>query len=44
MFQALQILKSAYWNGHLSAANQASQHLNVLLMSLDAAMDKDGGN
>jgi len=44
MFQALQILKSAYWNGHISAATQAFQHLDALLMSLNAAMDEDGGD
>jgi len=42
MFQALQILKSAYRNGHISAATQASQHLDALLMCLDAAEDEDG--
>jgi len=44
MFQALQILKSAYRNGHISAATQASQHLDALLVSLDAATDEDGGD
>ena len=43
MFQALQILKSAYRNGHISAATQASQHLDALLISLDSATDEDGG-
>ncbi len=42
MFQALQILKSAYCNGHILAATQASQHLDALLMCLDAAEDEDG--
>ena len=36
-------LKSAYQNGHISAATQASQHLDALLMSLDEA-DENGGD
>ena len=41
MFQALQILKSVYWNGHISAVTQASQHLNALLKCLDAEDDEE---
>ena len=36
VFEALQILKSAYRNGHIAATEQASQHLNALITSLSA--------
>jgi hypothetical protein len=39
IFEALQILKSAYRNGHISALCQASQHIDVLIMSFDSAND-----
>ena len=42
IFQALQILKSAYRNEHISAVSQASHHLDALLICLDAAEDEDG--
>ena len=35
-FEALQLLKSAYRNGHISAAEEAAQHLDVLLDSSEA--------
>lgn len=41
IFQALQILKSAYRNGHISAVSQAAQHLEALHVSLDTAKDGD---
>lgn len=36
IFDALQILKSAHHNGHLTAAHQAAQHLNALISEFDA--------
>jgi hypothetical protein len=39
IFEGLQILKSAYWNGHLSAVSQAAQSFEVLIQSLDDALD-----
>ena len=35
-FEGLQILKSAYWNGHLTAAEQARGHIFALLQTQDA--------
>jgi hypothetical protein len=37
IFEALQILKSAYRNGHIAAAQQSALHLDALIESLDAA-------
>jgi hypothetical protein len=42
VFKALQILKSAYRNGHIAAAQQAANHLDVLIESLDAAKSDEG--
>jgi len=44
IFQALQILKSAYRNGHISAVSQAAQHLEALVMALDAVEDSEDGD
>jgi len=35
IFEALQILKSAYRNGHITAAHQAGQHIDTLIMMFD---------
>jgi hypothetical protein len=35
IFEALQVLKSAYRNGHVAAAHQAGQHIDVLIMAFD---------
>ncbi|TFK39059.1 hypothetical protein BDQ12DRAFT_665820 [Crucibulum laeve] len=35
VFLALQILKSAYRNGHISAVHQAGEHVNALIVALD---------
>ena len=35
IFEGLQILKSAYRNGHVAAARQAGQHIDSLIMELD---------
>ena len=35
IFEGLQILKSAYHNGHVAAARQAGQHIDSLIMELD---------
>ncbi|KAF5353004.1 hypothetical protein D9757_014962 [Collybiopsis confluens] len=35
MFQALQILKGAYRNGHISATQQAAQHIVDFMAALD---------
>ena len=42
IFEALQILKSAYRNGHITAAEQAGHHLDALIASLDAVESDDG--
>jgi hypothetical protein len=42
IFEALQILKSAYRNGHTAAAEQAAHHLDALIASLDAAEAGEG--
>ena len=42
LFECLQLLKSAYRNGHLKAADEAVAHLNTLLdgfVELDSADD-----
>ena len=36
IFEALQILKSAYRNGHIAAVNQAAQHVDALIMELES--------
>ena len=35
VFEGLQILKSGYRNGHISAASQAAGHLEALIAGLD---------
>ena len=35
VFGALQILKSAYRNGHIAAVDQAGQHIDALITSLE---------
>ena len=35
MFEALQILKSAYHNGHIVAVYQAAEYMDVLIERLD---------
>ncbi|KIK33092.1 hypothetical protein CY34DRAFT_100222, partial [Suillus luteus UH-Slu-Lm8-n1] len=43
VFENLQLLKSAYRNGHISAASDAEQHLDSLIAALrDNTDDKDG--
>ena len=41
MFESLQLLKSAYWNGHSLAADDATQHLDVLITALEDEVDND---
>ena len=41
IFEALQILKSAYHNGHGAAARQAGQHIDALIMELDGFEELD---
>ena len=40
IFEALQILKSAYWNGHISASNAAEQRYLELMQDL-SIVDND---
>ncbi|KAF8799818.1 hypothetical protein BYT27DRAFT_7119115, partial [Phlegmacium glaucopus] len=40
VFEALQILKSAYRNGHVAAVNQAAQHIDALIMDLEGFRDE----
>jgi hypothetical protein len=35
VFENLQLLKSGYRNGHISAANDAKQHIESLIASFD---------
>lgn len=35
VFESLQLLKSAYRNGHISAASDAKQHIDSLIASFD---------
>ncbi|KAJ7710593.1 hypothetical protein B0H17DRAFT_1190307 [Mycena rosella] len=35
LFEALQLLKSAYRNGHISAAGIAARHIDALIAELD---------
>jgi hypothetical protein len=41
IFEGLQILKSAYRNGHISAVTQAAEHFDVLTQLLDDAGDTE---
>ena len=40
-FESLQLLKKAYRNGHISAADDATQHLDVLIAALEDDIDDD---
>jgi hypothetical protein len=40
-FESLQLLKSAYRNGHISAADDATQHLDALIAALEDDIDDD---
>jgi hAT family C-terminal dimerisation region len=40
-FESLQLLKSAYRNGHISAADDATQHLDALIAALEDEVDDD---
>jgi hypothetical protein len=39
VFESLQLLKSAYRNGHISAAGDAKQHIDSLIASFDDEED-----
>lgn len=41
VFENLQLLKSAYRNGHVSAASDAKQHIDSLIASFDVE-EEDG--
>ena len=41
IFENLQLLKSAYRNGHISTASEAKQHIDALIASFDAE-EEDG--
>ncbi len=41
IFEGLQILKSAYRNGHISAVTQAAHHTEGLIRSLNGVNDLD---
>ncbi|KAG2090512.1 hypothetical protein BD769DRAFT_1679641 [Suillus cothurnatus] len=40
-FESLQLLKSVYHNGHISATSDAEQHLDALIAALHDGADKD---
>jgi hypothetical protein len=40
-FEALQILKSAYRNGHIVVVHQAAQHVDALIESLECWEQED---
>jgi hypothetical protein len=42
VFEALQVLKSAYRNGHISATTQLGKHTEAFIKSLDS--DDDGSD
>jgi hypothetical protein len=42
-FEALQILKSAYRNGHVGAVHQAAQHIDARISTLDDTDVDSGG-
>lgn len=45
IFEALQLLKSAYQNGHITATTQASFHTEDFIRSLDQVIDSsDAGD
>ena len=42
IFEALQILKSRYWNGHICASEQAKAHFSTYVKELaDSEVDSD---
>ena len=41
IFEALQLLKSADWNGHISASTQVELHMEEFIKSLDSLCDTD---
>jgi hypothetical protein len=43
VFEALQILKSSYRNGHVGAVHEAAQHVDALISVLDDAEVNSGG-
>ena len=42
IFESLQLLKSAYRNGHVSTASDAKQHIDALIASFDDDEEEDG--
>jgi hypothetical protein len=40
-FEALQILKSTYRNGHAAAADQAGKHLDARIQAFDAVSEEE---
>jgi hypothetical protein len=40
-FESLQLLKNAYRNGHISAADDATQHLDALIAALEYDIDAE---
>jgi len=42
VFKSLQLLRSAYRNGHVSAASDAEQHLDALIAALHNDVNSDG--
>ena len=40
-FEALQILKSAYCNGHIAAVDEAGKHINALIVVLDDISEEE---
>ena len=42
IFESLQLLKSAYCNGHVSTASDAKQHIDALIASFDDNKEEDG--
>ena len=41
VFESLQLLKSVYQNGHISAVDDATQHLDALIAVLEDDIDDD---
>ena len=40
-FEALHILKSGYWNGHIGAAEQAKAHYNAIMEVINIVDDDE---
>ena len=40
-FEALQILKSAYCNGHIAAVDEAGKHIDALIVVLDDILEEE---